>query len=351
MKTSAQYLSRITAAVIGSCMAFVAPSLLAQTTAVTDPVGFITLNVAGTGGAGGSSLSFRGLGLTRPVEYQGSAESVTATSLTDNDATWVDNQFNGPNGSYFLEITSGPGAGTTYDITATTAANKTVALGQNLATGVVAPVTFKIRKHWTIAAVFGPANEAGLQGGTSTSADQLLLWNGTGYDIFYYQTSGLGGTGWRQAGAPSVDAGGTKLVMEELLLLKRGQATAVNVILMGAVKIGQTSVPVFGGNNFLGNVYAAPMSLQSSGIYTGNPATGLAGGSSVTADQILLWNGTGYDIYYFQTSGLGGTGWRRAGAPSTDASATALPVGSGFIVKRTNAGNFNWVIPQHPATL
>lgn len=351
MKISAPYLRRITAAVIGASMAFVAPSLLAQTTATTDPVGFITLNVAGTGGAGGSSLSFRGLSLTRPVEYQGSAESVTANSVTDNEATWTDNQFNGTNGAYFLEITSGPGAGTTYDITATTAATKTVTLAQNLGAGIAAPVVFKIRKHWTIAAVFGAANEAGLQGGTSTSADQLLLWNGTGYDIYYYQTSGLGGTGWRQAGAPAVDASGTKLVMEELLLLKRGQATAVNVVLMGAVKTGQTSVPVFNGNNFLGNVYAAPMTLQSSGIYTGNPATGLAGGSSVTADQILLWNGTGYDIYYYQTSGLGGTGWRRAGAPSTDASATPLPVGSGFIVKRTNSGAFNWVIPQHPATL
>src|SRR5687768_8867147 len=159
MKISAPYLRRITAAVIGASIAFAAPSLLAQTTATTDPVGFITLNVAGTGGAGGSSLSFRGLSLTRPVEYQGSAESVSTNSVTDNEAAWTDNQFNGANGAYFLEITSGPGAGSTYDITATTAATKTVTLAQNLGAGIAAPVVFKIRKHWTIAAVFGAANE------------------------------------------------------------------------------------------------------------------------------------------------------------------------------------------------
>jgi uncharacterized protein (TIGR02597 family) len=110
------------------------------TTATTDPVGFITLNVAG------QTLSFKGLGLTRPVEYQGSAEAVTATSITDNEATWTDNQFNGANGSYYVEIASGPGAGTTYDITATSAAAKSITLAQNLASGVVAPATFKIRQ-------------------------------------------------------------------------------------------------------------------------------------------------------------------------------------------------------------
>jgi uncharacterized protein (TIGR02597 family) len=352
MNSSTQFLRRLTAAVVGSCAAFIASPLLADpVTATTDPVGFITLNVAGTGGSVPTQLSFAGLSLTRAVEYQGSAETVGASSLTDNDATWADNQFNGAAGAYFVELTSGANAGTTYDISSTTAATKTISLAQNLAAGTAAGVSFKVRKHWTIASVFGPADESGLGGGSSTSADQLQLWNGAGYDIYYYQTVGLGGVGWRRAGAPAVDAAGTVIPPEQGLILNRKQSPGVNVVLMGAVKTGQTSVPVFHGLNFIGNTYAASMTLGDSGIYTGNDVTGLASGSSSSADQILIWNGTGYDIYYYQTSGLGGIGWRKGGAPAVDAGGTQIQVGQSIIINRLAAGGFNWVAPQHPASL
>src|SRR5881397_2267644 len=75
-------------------------SLVAQAQVVTPPSGFITLTIRGTGGATSSRLSFLGLSMTRPVEYQGYVEAVSApaagaTLLTDNDANWTDNQFNG----------------------------------------------------------------------------------------------------------------------------------------------------------------------------------------------------------------------------------------------------------------
>ena len=78
MNSSTQFLRRLSVALIGSIAALTTPVILAQTTATTDPVGFITLNVAGTGGAVTNQLSFEGLSLTRPVEYQGSAEAVSS---------------------------------------------------------------------------------------------------------------------------------------------------------------------------------------------------------------------------------------------------------------------------------
>jgi uncharacterized protein (TIGR02597 family) len=329
-------------------------SLFAQTTATTDPVGFITLNAAGNGGGASPALSFRGLGMTRAIEYQGSAESVGANTLVDNDATWTDNQFNGANGAYFVEITSGPGAGTSYDIQTTAAGTKTITLVQNLGAGIAAPVSFKVRKHWTIATVFGPNNEGGLTGGTAETADQILVQNGANYDPYFYQTSGGDGTGWRKAGAPGVDAGGTVFVPEEGFVLKRNQSAGANIVLMGAVKMGQTSVPIVVGNNLIGNVYAANLTLQSSGLYTGNPATGLVSGDEPsTSDQVLLWNGAGYTTYYYQTAppAAGGSGWRNATDVFGDASATSIPVGIGLIIKRSNGAAFDWKVPQHPASL
>jgi uncharacterized protein (TIGR02597 family) len=326
-------------------------STLSQTTATTDPVGFITWNIQGNGGGGSAAISFAGLGMTRAVEYQGSAETVGTNTVVDNEATWTDNQFNGANGAYYLEITSGANAGSTYDIQTTTAGTKTITLSQNLAAGTTAPVTFKVRKHWTIASVFGAANEGGLAGGSSTSADQVLIYTGSGYDTYYYQTSGLGGTGWRKGGAPAVDASATILFPEDGLVIKRNQAAATNVVLLGAVKTGQTSIPVASGINIVSNVCAAPMTLSSSNLYTGNSSTGVAGGTSTSADQVLIWNGTAYDTYYYQTSGLGGVGWRKGGAPAVDASSATIPVGASVVIRRQGASGFSWVVPQHPASI
>ncbi len=327
----------------------------AQTTATTDPVGFITLNIAGTGGAGANKISFKGLGLTRPVEYQGSAEtSAQATNfIVDDQATWTTGQFEGANGSFFVEITSGTAAGTTYDVVSTDAATKKITLAQNLANGVANGTTFKVRKHWTITAVFGASNTAGLTGGEDTStADQLLIWNGTGYTVYYYQElpPALGGTGWRSAANAFADAGGTSVYPDDGLVVKRISASNVNLVVMGAVKTGSTSFPIQSGINIVSNVYAAPMTLDSCGIV----ASGLtAGEDTSTADQVLLWNGSGYDVYYFQDlpPALGGQGWRSASNAFTDAGATSIGVGTSIVVKRSLGGAFDWKIPQHPATL
>ena len=354
MNSSAQFLRRLTIALIGSCAALTAPALLAQTTATTDPVGFITLTVAGTGGTVTNQLSFAGLSLTRTVEYQGSAEAVGTASLTDNDATWTDNQFNGAAGAYFVEITSGTGVGTTYDIATTTAATKTITLSQNLAAGVAAGASFKIRKQWTIGAALGTSNppESGLQTGSASTADQVLLYNGASYDTYFYSSGGLIGAGWRMQGGGSTDQSGAKINPEQGVIVNRLQSANLSVVLMGAVKTGATSTPVFSGLNFVSNIYAANMTLGSSSLYTdGTGATGVLPGSASTADTVQIYNGTSYDTYFYSSGGLIGAGWRKQGGGSTDQSGVALPVGVSVIVTRQGGTGFNWVAPQHPATI
>lgn len=352
MEPSLFPLRSLGAALACSLIAASNPNGLAQVAqAYTDPVGFITLDIAGTGGVLPSQLSFKGLGLTRPIEYQGSAENVQTNTLTDNEATWTDNQFNGAAGACFLEITSGPGAGTIYDISATSGASKTITLAQNLATGVANGATFKIRKHWTIGTVFGPNNEGGLQAGPASTADQVLIYNGSSYETFFYSDGGLPGIGWRKVGAGSADQANAMIYPDEGLIVQRRQSAVAKVVLMGAVKMLQTSSPVLQGLNFLGNVYAAPMTLSSSGLYTGNPSTGVAAGTASTADEVLIYNGSSYDTYFYSNGGLPGVGWRKVGGAAADQAGTQLAVGSSIIVKRKGSTAFNWVAPQHPANL
>jgi uncharacterized protein (TIGR02597 family) len=353
MKPSSLPIKSLVAALAVS-VATLVPTTVKAVDAYTDPVGFITLGLAGAV-SGDPSYSFAGLSMSRAVEYQGSAETVGVNTVTDNEATWANDAFNGAAGAYYLEITSGSKAGTTYDITATNAGTKTITLAQNLAAGVANGVTFKVRKHWTIASVFGATNSAGLQGGDSNTADQVFIYNPdfAAFTSYYYQGAGVfGGVGWRTTDDAFTDVSANVVYPDDGLIVYRQSAGNLNVVLMGSVKLGQTSIPIQPGFNLVSNVFAAPMTVASTGLYTGNASTGLADGDSNTADQVFVWNGVSYTSCYYQGAGVfGGTGWRTTDDSFADASTTSIGVGTAFFVSRTNPGAFNWVAPQHPASL
>jgi uncharacterized protein (TIGR02597 family) len=351
MKTTASLLRHLAA--VAAFSALTLTGAQAQTTATTDPVGFITMAIAGGGAVGAPVYTYTALGLLKAVAFQSTTTSVgNDTTLVDPNSTWTDGLYN-TNGatppSHFVEITSGPGAGTQYDITGTTASTHTLNLGGPLLSTITSGASYKIRPHWTIAGVFGTTNQNGLSGGNINSADQILLYRGAGYVTFYYQTSGAGGTGWRKKGDSFADASNNVIYPDDGILIARQQSAPVSLVVSGAVKTGQTSIPVVSGYSLLGNVYAAGMTLTNSNLYTGNASTGLASGNINTADQVMFWNGAGFDTYYYQTSGAGGTGWRKKGDSFTDASGTAIPVGAALFVSRTGAP-FNWVAPQTPAS-
>ena len=132
----------------------------------TDPAGFTKLRIAGVTSSQSSASSYLGLCLTNPVSYQGTITSRGVDFVVDTQATWSDNQFNGANGKFYVEIVSGPFAGLTTDILATDAAGKKLVIDDDLSTLLNGGELYRIRRHRTIADVFGPNNEAGLKGGT-----------------------------------------------------------------------------------------------------------------------------------------------------------------------------------------
>lgn len=328
------------------CSFAISPRANAQSV-VTDPVGFITLNVYGPASPGGSANSFLGLAFTQPVSYQATLSSASGTTLTDSNATWTDNLYNGANGNYYVELITGSGAGRMSQITATSGPSKSITTADNLSSFVATGTGYKIRKNWTLATVFGPNDESGLAGGTLVTADQILVYSTSAsqYLTYYYKTSGIGGTGWRSSASTSIDASNSPFLPTDGLTVIRHATGNVSFALAGAVKLGQTALPVVPGTNLLSNVYpSGTFTLGSSNLV----ASGLTGGTLVTADQVLIYNNSTnqYDTYYYKTSGIGGTGWRSSASTSIDASNTAIPFGASIIIQRNNPGSFTWVAPQ-----
>jgi uncharacterized protein (TIGR02597 family) len=354
--------------------AFLAAAILTSELAAeppsTSPVGFVTLKIAAAPVGGGEQLSFRALSLSRPIESQGLAETAADaglnSKLTDAQATWTANQFNpvgatAETATHYLEIVrpvgataAVPGEGTTFDILATDAATKTLTLAGNLPTGVSATaVSYKVRKYWTIADVFGATNRAGLGAGAQGEADEILIYSPQPgqFATYYYRVGSLGGSGWRNADT-GANAGAQKIYPEDGIVIRRRQSSDLRVTLLGAIKTGATSSAVTPGLNYLGNVYAADMTLASSGLYTGNPATGVLGGAQGEADDLLIYAPLtkSYLSYYYRIGGIGGSGWRNA-QDGTAASSVVIPTGSAIILRRRGAAGFNWIAPQHPAAL
>lgn len=253
----------------------------------------------------------------------------------------TDDQFNsGALPTYTIEIVSeGTGLGFTSVIVDTLATGNEIILADAIPAGVANGATMKIWKLWTLADVFGADNSAGLTGSTvPASADLIQVPNGTGFDEYFYSTSGAQGTGWRQVGQGTTDKATVPLKFTGgFSIFAR---SAKSVVIVGQVKPGKTMVQLQTGNNFVANL--CPVNKEgdtpsSEGRTLGNSGldAGLASGvTSSLSDLVMLWNGQGYSQYYYSSGGLVGAGWRRVGGGSTNQAGVALPDGAYIIHRR-----------------
>jgi len=353
-----------TVGLISAAIAYQAPAQ----TVVTDPVGFITLTATGVTSTAGL-YNLWSLGMTQVPVLRGLTTTISGKQVTLDQAL-SPGQYNESNTvgsafdpSYFVEFTSGPYAGFMDDIVS----NDTAAIytATDDSGTISAGVTYKIYPHWTIGLVFGPQNQAGLQGGGSgAAADEIEVWNpitmSSAAGTYYYKTTtALGGTGWRSTGNTSINVSNTVLYIDQgIEVERRTGAGNVNLLLVGAVKLSNTISVIYGTNSigtgftFAGNVYPAGIPLGTSGLYTGNSATGLnGGGSGAAADEVLVWNPNAQSFaattyYYKTTTALGGTGWRSTGNTSIDCSTNQIPLGDIVKIQRRIKGSFNWIVPQ-----
>jgi len=320
--------------------------------ATTDPVGFITLPIAGASGSEASAFSFVGISLLNPVSYQGTITSYGSHSITDVNANWTADKFNGANGEFFLEIISGPHAGLMTDILASNAAGNTLTTEDDLSSLLTVGELYRIRKHRTLGDVFGANNEGRLNAAASVSeADEIRVFNPVTqtFLIYYFKIGGFGGIGWRSTTDAVSDASGTKLYPEQGVIIVHKVAGDISITLMGTVKTGPTVSPIGPKVNLVANVYpAGNLTLENLGLYIGNDSLGLAGGASVSsADQVRMYSGGVFQIFFYKTGGFGGTGWRNSTDAVTDVSNTQIPAGSSFYVIRMDSlPAFNWTMPQ-----
>lgn len=279
-----------------------------------------------------------------PVCYGGAVSDVGAYSLTDEAADWSDDRFNGANGSFYVQLAEG----TVVDIMGTDGAAQSLTLADALPPEIVPGTRYSIRRHLTIADLFGANNEAGLLGGLepSTADDVLLLQPATQetLTVFWYD-DGVG-RGWLNA---SYDwAAGQVVRPGQGLMLQRKAPVGTTAYLCGGVAALPARIRVEPGWNLLGTLKCAEATaLSELGLRTGSAATGFAGGHNPSeSDNLLLLQPNGASATYFHyQDGQGEAGWRDAAFNPAD----GIPISPGraFLVRRREpGGGFSWMIPH-----
>ena len=143
-----------------------------------------------------------------------------------------------------------------------------------------------------------------------TSAPQIQVWNGTGYDMYYYINDAgdnMDETGWSDGAgyiATATAACGTGY------WYKVPQA-ASEYTLAGQVLNGATVTKNVTANHFdlIGNPYPTGLLLTK---LTTTLTPGKYDTMITAAPQLQVWNGTGYDMYYYiddAGDNMDETGW------------------------------------------
>ncbi|MGB6220888.1 hypothetical protein [Haloferula sp.] len=342
--------------------------------AVTDPVGYVTIPLPGTGGGAPQALQVASQQLLPggSTEFAGVAEGFgsdgSGTFLQDDDGTWAAGDFYNSTDSQFtslVEITSGPLVGTLTWITGSDV-DKLYTFDDISAAG--ADAGFKVIRAFTVSSLLGDVPTSDVLGGATSisSADNFLLYNSAAnaYTTFWYKTGGPGGVGWRSDDGSITNPAESPIhPVDSGIIFVRKQSAGGSLVIAGDVKTGVTDVVIRGGGGTgpsatTLNIVQVPypvdqLTPDNSGLYTGDPATGLAGATSISsADSLLVFDSAtnSYTTFWYKTGGPGGIGWRSDDGSIADPANQALSSTSAILIQRKASGSdFTWAIP--PVTI
>jgi len=344
--------------ITGALLVAVATGSYAQT-AVTDPVGYITMNAHG-GTLSTPGESYIGAPLVGKLEFKGLAVSASGTTINVAagalTAAAYDQQTGGPTLAqgprYYIEVTNGAGEGVWTDIVSNTAS--TVVTTDNISAMVSATSVLAIRKHQTISSLFGATNQAGLLASDQyATADNLIIVQASSTppgattlaDGIFYNNDPFD-TGWRGVSSGSDSLADVVVPPHQGIYLKHKAAGILPIIQVGHVKTGKTVYPVEIGENFITIPLATGTTLGGSNI-------GLSVTRSdqyATADQVTVQNKTtgAFSFNFFNNDPFSSQNWEDVN--NTPTAGTVLAEGQSVRILNTQpvAGNtaYNVTFPK-----
>ncbi len=314
---------------LASSLLGVAPLTVLAQSAVTEPVGAITLSPLP------NSDTVMSVPLNRPAVFKGSVASVSGSRVqVQGTPNWTTNQFvyaaGNQTNTYYLAITgNGTKSGMYYTITANDANGVTVDTAGDTITGIAANTEVRIIPYWTFGTLF-PAG-AGVSASSShgTRPTEILTTSGaqvginTSFESTYYYFSGTT-PGWRKVGGGLATLKNDDVILPDSYFIYRQNTSSQNTVtVVGDVQVKPFATPVgtlaanTAQDNFVAFPVAAPMTLAQSKLFESGAFLGSSSHGS-RADELLVFDSSAsgknmsptYTYYYFTGTN---PGWRRVG--------------------------------------
>lgn len=327
-----------------------------------EPIGYLTQTIAGGGSPASPRHSVIAPTLLGGIAWEGLISEISSnetgpSTISVSGNPWSDDEFNGANGAFFVEVISPSGPGRIFDIVDTAQgenpAASSLVTDRNLGSEAKVGDRIRIRPHATLGSLFGEDNGAGLLASDDPgAADEVVVHHGGTASSYFYFTGAPGfPAGWYDsefALGPG-EAAARVIAPGDSIVVKRKAAGAVELLISGVAKSGSTALPIGSGTTLIGSISAGTFTLGSSGLFASDPGAGVAASDDpATADEVTLYSASGARSYFY-FAGYPGypAGWYDSEfslAPG-EADNIAIPAGSVLAVSRKGRPPFVWTAP------
>lgn len=327
-----------------------APGVQAQTTATTDPVGFMTIDLP----VGSDTIV--AAPLSKAPVFQGAVTSLSGFVVTVTGANFGDLTTS----PHYLQAVTGAQAGMIFDIASNTADTITLVDNGVSPTGLSAGTTFKVIPYWTLGTLF-PSTDQGVSftpsAGTTllTRRTQILFPNvaGTGINrapnnTYYFVTN----TYWRSQSGGTNNFDNTPILPDSYFIVRNptNAASGLKLTVAGSVNTGPMAVQLdrlaTGANdNYISLGRPMDITLNDLGLITSGAFTPSTGTTTLTRrDQLMIFNNAtigmnkapGTTYYYLTNSGT--NRWLSTSTGTNDVGANVIPAAVGYIIRKATNG-------------
>ena len=325
------------------------PFITSAQSVTTIPVGFNTSVVPAAVDASNPSSTVLSAPFYTPADFTGAVGSVdSANQLSITGAAFAAGQFTAT--PHLARMKSGPSAGRFFLITSHTATQLTVdALGYSLTSAAPASTTqtqvtvgdsCEILPANTLGTLFGTSTVPFQTGATAADGDNVYLFNGTSWDVFYHN-----GTNWKRSGS-LVNQNNAVVYPDRGLFVLRRATTPLNLTFLGTVPSSTERTDFPGAVSSFKSV-RFPVDTTLLGLSLQSLPNWLAGATAADSDNVYLWNGTSWSVFYYN-----GANWKKSGS-LVNANTQVIPLGTAMFVVRQSAatGSQSTLVQTLPYTL
>lgn len=334
-----------------------------QTTATTDPVGFVTVGItAGTGSAKKNTLFSVPLMETEEITGQvaGIITGVTANTISNSNAGWTAGALSQPATPFLIQITSGAAEGRLFLIASSANTGGAIAGTANTDTTVTVSSidatqvdlttlgiasgtdTYKIFACDTLSSFFGTPATSGVQGGTApANADTIVAVSNGASSTYYYNTTS---SRWVRAVLGSPDASNVPLLPYFGVQYSRLANTPLSFVVTGGVPTEARQVAVKNsGTTILSQYWPVDTTLGTSGLST----VVTPGATATVADTVVLTSNGAASTFFFN-----GTDWKKVVLGSPTANTNPITIGTAIqIIRKGSAAGYSTLSQAPPYNL